>query len=89
MRLEILLLQHPEITHQVHDIVADPIGKYDIILSRHTLQVVILIDMTIITKLMTVIPQHLKTVDIERVIDNFVQSGSTFLLTSNFPTTKV
>lgn len=51
---------------EVHDIVADPIGKFDIILSRHTLQ-------------------HLKTRDIERVVDNFVQSGSTFLLTSNFP----
>jgi len=55
---------------EVHDIVADPIaGKYDIILSRHTLQ-------------------HLKTGDIEKVIANFVQSGSKFLLTSNFPTTR-
>ena len=89
LRLEISLLQHTEITDQVHDIVADPIGKYDIILSRHTLQVVILIDTTIITKLMIVIPQHLKTGDIERVIANFVKSGSTFLLTTNFPRTKV
>merc|ERR1712212_1023053 len=48
---------------EVHDIVTDPIGKYDIILSRHTLQ-------------------HLETGDIERVISNFVQSGSTFLLTT-------
>jgi len=54
---------------EVHDIVADPIGKYDIILSRHTLQ-------------------HLKTGDIERVIANFVKSGSNFLLTTNFPRTK-
>ena len=28
-------------TLQVHDIVADPIGKYDMILSRHTLQVIV------------------------------------------------
>ena len=89
MRSEILLLQHLEIGDQVHDIVADPIGKYDIILSRHTLQVVILIDTIIITKLMIVIPQHLKTGDIERVIANFVKSGSSFLLTTNFPRTKV
>ena len=28
-------------TLQVHDIVADPIGRYDMILSRHTLQVIV------------------------------------------------
>jgi len=54
---------------EVHDIVADPIGRYDMILSRHTLQ-------------------HLKTGDVERVIANFAKSGSTFLLTTNFPTAK-
>jgi len=32
--------------------------------------------------------QHLKTGDIEKVIANFVQSGSKFLLTTNFPTTR-
>ena len=35
--------------------------------------------------ILMILSQHLKTRDIERVVDNFVQSGSTFLLTSNFP----
>ena len=38
---------------------------------------------------MIVTSQHLKNRDIERVISNFIQSGSTFLLTSNFPKTEV
>ena len=33
--------------------------------------------------------QHLKNRDIEKVISNFIQSGSSFLLTTNVPTTKV
>jgi len=51
---------------EVHDIVLDPVGKYDIILSRHTFQ-------------------HLRPGDINRVIANFVQSGSGFLLATNQP----
>ena len=83
-------------TLQVHDIVADPIGKYDMILSRHTLQVIVFFVsyfcfvLCFWTLLLTMIlQQHLKTGDVERVIANFAKSGSTFLLTTNFPTAKV
>jgi len=55
---------------EVHDIVLDPVEKYDIILSRHTFQ-------------------HLKPGDINRVIANFVQSGSSFLLATNEPTVEM
>ena len=42
------------------------------------------------TLLLTMIlQQHLKTGDVERVLANFAKSGSTFLLTTNFPTAKV
>ena len=34
------VIRNSKLSHQVHDIVADPVGKFDIILSRHTLQVV-------------------------------------------------
>ena len=43
----------------------------------------------VLMTLMIIMSQHLKNGDIEKVIANFVQSGSKFLLTSNFPTTRV
>ena len=89
-------------TLQVHDIVADPIGRYDMILSRHTLQVIVSFIMFLFWwfllllcfvrlnfLLILVLQQHLKTGDVERVLANFAKSGSTFLLTTNFPTAKV
>jgi len=121
---------------EVHDIVLDPVGKYDIILSRHTFQAVHSRDKctpdvelglkpmvttmvvqnanrtkcqpdNILTGLFSLVGilsvpffgpvrtptqegtgariKHLRPGDINRVIANFVQSGSGFLLATNQP----
>jgi len=55
---------------EVHDIVADPIPKFDIILSRHTMI-------------------HLKNKDVFQLLNNVYDSGSAYLLATNFPDVEV
>eukprot|EP00092_Neocalanus_flemingeri_P055498 GFUD01065616.1.p1 GENE.GFUD01065616.1~~GFUD01065616.1.p1 ORF type:complete len:293 (-),score=77.32 GFUD01065616.1:35-913(-) len=54
---------------EVQDMVAGPISKFDIILSRHTMI-------------------HLKSEDTAKALKNFYDSGSTYLLATNFPELK-
>eukprot|EP00092_Neocalanus_flemingeri_P094797 GFUD01120570.1.p1 GENE.GFUD01120570.1~~GFUD01120570.1.p1 ORF type:complete len:155 (+),score=54.70 GFUD01120570.1:28-465(+) len=51
---------------EVHDVVADTISKFDLIMSRHTMM-------------------HLKSQDVVKVLKNFYDSGSNYLLATNFP----